>query len=362
MSGDAPAEPVTSTAEIASNVIDSFESDDSTNDAPVADSTHIVSEPATAEPAAPETPATPAVVEPPAKELSAAAKFLESQGHKFQKVDGRPNWLPVKTVEGMLGRFVEQQQSSWHEARTSLESERNALKADLEELYSDVKGEPSAFLEKLANIDQRYKPFVAPVAQQPQSVVSQPLQVMPEPNVELPDGSRTYDLAGIQQLIEWAVDAKMMPKVDERLKPWAERDKAEKEAKAAKEVETATLQRARSQVEALTKMPMFGAFPTDGTLTPFQTEVFELLKSDTAQAKAEGRRPTMTPKEAYYEVERKKLTSDRNTQREEIIKEINGSAAQTPTVTKGGGGTPKITPGDTRSIAARTLERLERGS
>jgi hypothetical protein len=349
MSGDvgAPAEAAASTADVAANVIDSFESVESTpvevSDAPASESVE----------AAPveSTPETSAEVAKP--ELSPAAKFLEANGHKALKVDGRPNWLPIKTVEGMLGRFVEQQQSSWHEARTTLESERNTLKADLDELYSDVRGEPKAFLEKLAGADPRYRAFLEPQATPaPPSV---PLAAMPDPDVQLPDGSRTYSIDGLKKLLEWntsAVEARLLPKVDERLKPWQERDKQEQAAKAAEQATHAVRERTQKLIAEAQDWPGFKEHHND---------ILAALREDSAKAKAENRRPTLTLEGAYRQAVMPKMSADRNKMREELLKEINSSAASTPTVPRTGGGTPKPAIVETRDIAARVMARLENG-
>jgi DNA-binding ferritin-like protein len=83
------------------------------------------------------------------------------------------------------------------------------------------------------------------------------------------------------------------------------------------------------------------------------------LQADTEQARAAGKRPTLSLDAAYRQAVLPKMTADRNKMREELLKEINGAAAKTPTTTHGGAEVVKKQgPADTRSIASRVIDQL----
>lgn len=336
----------TSTADVASAVIDAYEQP--------ADGVEVSGDTPTPEPeapsetpgvleAAPETPEPAKVVE----ELTEAAKFLQQQGHQAQKPDGRETWFRFKTVEKMLERYAGQHRSTWDGARGELERERDTYKADLDELYTDVRGEPKAFLEKLSGYDPRYKTFLETPAAPAHAAV--PDAKMPEPDVVLNDGSRTYSLEGLQKLLEWntaQVESRLMPKVDERLKPLTEREQQAKQREESDKAQRALEDRVRKQVQEAESWPNWADYKPD---------VEKLLQEDTAKAKAENRRPSMTLKEAYWQV---RATSARGT----VLNELK-NAPKAPAVTRSGGETPKPQgPVSTADIAARTLARLERGA
>jgi hypothetical protein len=345
-----------STADVATEVLESLESESSdvssTVDSPEPSHTHTISEPVVEAKMA----ETPAVVVPP---LSEEEKLLQEFGFKeHRREDGREHRIARSKVLQMIASGLKRGTEKWGAEKQTIEQERAQYRADLDEMYADLRGEPKAFLAKLAQHDPRYQAFLEPPAA-PAAPVA-PVGEMPDPDITLQDGSRTYSIDGLKKLLEWNtanVEARLMPKLDERLKPWQDREKQAKQREESEKAERARHESTQRQMTELTKMPMFGAFPADGSLTPFQQEVLKAMQEDTAKAKAE-KRPYMTPKEIYWEVASKKLTADRNAQREELLKEINGAAAKTPTTTHGGAeSVKKPGPADTRSIAARIIEQ-----
>jgi hypothetical protein len=347
-----------STADVATEVYESLESAETTPEAPSAVEAPVdLNQSVDAAFDKPKPAETPAIVQPP---LSEEEKLLQEFGFKeHRREDGREHRIARSKVLQMIASGLKRGQDRWGTEKQTIEQERAQYRADLDEMYADLRGEPKAFIAKLAQHDERYKAFLEGPPAAPQAP-AQPVGEMPSPDVTLHDGSMTYSIDGLKKLLEWStanVEARLMPKLDERLKPWQEREKALKQSEEREKADKVQHERVQRQMNALTKQPMFGAFPADGSLTPFQQEVLKVMQEDTAAAKAE-KRPMMTPLEAYYTVERKKLTVDRNTHREELLKEINGAAAKTPTTTHGGAEVVKKQgPADTRSIAARIIEQ-----
>jgi type II secretory pathway component PulK len=251
----------------------------------------------------------------------------------------------------MIASGLKRGQDRWGTEKQTIEQERAQYRADLDEMYTDLRGEPKAFLEKLAQHDPRYRAFLETPAAPAQAVA--PTAEMPAPDVTLHDGSQTYSLDGLKKLLEWNtanVEARLMPKLDERLKPWQDR---EKEAKAREEYEKAksvASERARSMMAEAQNWPGFKEHEAD---------ILKALQADTEQARAAGKRPTLSLDAAYRQAVLPKMTADRNKMREELLKEINGAAAKTPTTTHGGAEVVKKQgPADTRSIASRVIDQL----
>jgi hypothetical protein len=346
--------PPTSTAEIASQVIEAAERTPSEDSGETAAGVTATSE-------------APGVVEPvrttqePPKDLSEEEKLLVEFGFKQAfKPDGREHYIPRSKVLQMIGSGLKRGLEKWTGEKTTLEQRATELQGNLNEMYQDIMGEPKELIAKLAEVNPRYRAFLEPhQAATPQAQTPAQDAEMPAPDYPLPDGSRTYSLEGIQkQLIPWltqAITKQLESKMDAKLKPWEERDK---ELKAERE-RNAIVQRTQSHMQEAQAWPDFGQLPADGTLTAFQQAVLDRLKQDTAAAKAAGRRPSMTLREAYLEVRTERLSTDHNTVREAVLKELN-DAPKSPTLARQSVDSPKSSrPMSTAEIARSVITQLE---
>jgi hypothetical protein len=250
----------------------------------------------------------------------------------------------------MIASGLKRGTEKWGAEKQTIEQERAQYRADLDEMYADLRGEPKAFLAKLAQHDPRYQAFLEPAAAPAAAVV--PQTAMPDPDITLQDGSRTYSIDGLKKLLEWNtanVEARLMPKLDERLKPWQEREQAAKAREEGEKVTNAVREKTRNLIAEAQNWPGFKEHEAD---------ILKALQADTEQARAAGKRPTLSLDAAYRQAVLPKLQADRNKMREELLKEINGAAAKTPTTTHGGAeSVKKPGPADTRSIAARIIEQ-----
>jgi hypothetical protein len=337
-----------STADVATEVLESLESESSdvssTVDSPEPSHTHTISEPVVEAKMA----ETPAVVVPP---LSEEEKLLQEFGFKeHRREDGREHRIARSKVLQMIASGLKRGTEKWGAEKQTIEQERAQYRADLDEMYADLRGEPKAFLAKLAQHDPRYQAFLEPPAA-PVAPVA-PVGEMPDPDITLQDGSRTYSIDGLKKLLEWNtanVEARLMPKLDERLKPWQEREQAAKAREEGEKVTNAVREKTRSLIAEAQNWPGFKEHEAD---------ILKALQADTEQARAAGKRPTLSLDAAYRQAVLPKLQADRNKMREELLKEINGAAAKTPTTTHGGAeSVKKPGPADTRSIAARIIEQ-----
>ncbi len=240
----------------------------------------------------PEAPAKAQDPEPTPAELSAAAQFLLKQGHKAKREDGRATWLPLSTVEKMLDRYAGEQLTPHNASRAALERERDEIRGHFNELRAALAGDPAEFLRAIGSQDARYLAFLE--RQAAQTADEDP---EPEPDYPLEGGAKTYSLEGLRKREAW-LQRQLAKVVDERLKPLAERDRAEQ----AQRQEAALLASAQSSIGEASAWPMFGALPADGSLTPFQQEVLGELRKDSEAAAKAGRRPSLSLRGAYLEV------------------------------------------------------------
>lgn len=307
---------------------------------------------AVSEPTEPE-PAQAAASEPTKEELSEEEQLLHEFGFKdARRPDGREHYIARSKVLKMIGSGLKRGQARWEGEKTALSSQMEALKADLDEVRADILGDPLAFAQKVAPYNPKFQAFL----QQQTATTTAPAAIteMPQPDVPLADGSRTYSVEGIQKLIEWAIDAKAMPKVDERLKPLTER---EQQSKAESQVR----ERAQQQLREAEAWPNWADYKDD---------VQKTLMEDTQKARAAGRRPSMTLREAYLDVRARKLdeklavASETDAQRRvRLLKEVSQAAKATPAIGRTADGVPKVAAqvANTRDIAAQTYAELERG-
>jgi len=145
---------------------------------------------------------------------------------------------------------------------------------------------------------------------------------MPEPDITMADGSKTYSLEGLKQLLEWntlQVESRLLPKVDERLKPLTEREKIEKQRAEQDSHAAVVRERTQKQMAEAQTWPMFGKLAEDGSLTPFQQEVLDHLKADKA----------LDLRGAYMKAFLPKYAEDDKAKRERIFEEMNSAPTST---------------------------------
>lgn len=325
-----------STGEIASQALDHLEASEGST------STESTGDGSMPTPQA-ETPAAP----PPEPELSAAAKFLLSQGHKASKVDGRPNWLPVKSVEGMLDRYLSEHKTGWETERSTFESRVKDYEGrfgKIEPILALLDQGPEAFNAEAAKHDPRFKAYIEA---RPPAAAAAPME-FPGPDGQMPDGTRFYSVKGIQeQIIPYILaqaEARAEAKAQAALKPLTEREEAAK-------FEAQVAQRASSQAAEARTWPGF---------KEHEDAILKVLQDDTAKAQAAGQRPSLSLEAAYRQVVVSKLIQDDAAKRAALLKEIDATNKATPAVPRSGGETPKETGRQTtQSIAARALAKLE---
>lgn len=293
---------------------------------------------------------------------SKAAEFLRKFGHEMKRSDGRRAFMPAETVAKMLDHYLEEHSTGWTTERATLETkakQAEELQGYLDQFRQSVMGDPLAHLTELANNDPRYKAFLERSAAPAQTAHD---AEMPQPDLPLADGSRTYSLEGLQKLLEWNTQKAIRDHVDSRLKPWEERTKAEQARaehdEAIREINTRT----QTTMQQAQEWPMFGKLPADGSLTDFQKEVLGELRKEREEATAAGRRPSMSLRQAYLEVESRYKTTDYNTVRERVLKEVQ-TAPRSPALARGAVDAPRAAgPRSSVDIVRKIVADAERAS
>lgn len=331
MSENVEAAP-TSTGDIAASVVESYEPE------PVEASTE------TPEASTSETTPVPGVLAEP---LSDEEALLHEFGFKHAtKPDGRQHYIPRDKVLKMIASGLKRGQDKWTTDKTTLEQERNQLKADIEEWYGYIKGDDKALLSRLAEHDPRYRVYLEPpkVEPPPQALA------LPDPDVKLSDGSRTFSMEAFQKsIIPFIVEqAKKEAKAEAEhaLKPLKEREEQQK-------VTAQVHERTRTMIADAQQWPGF---------KDHEADILKALQEDSDKAKAAGKRPTLSLEAAYRQAVIPKLAADRNKMREELLKELDTSAKASPSVTRSSAETTKPQQLTTADIARRTMEQLERGA
>lgn len=297
----------------------------------------------------------PAAEPAPSEPVGEIDSLLHAEGFtEPRRQDGRENRIPYSKVKKIIENGLKKGRTEWDTTKSQLERERDEYRTYVESFRTALSGDEKAFLSEVAKVDPRYARFLAEQAAPPQPQATQ----MPEPDVPLPDGGRTYSVEGLQKLIEWAVDAKMLPKVEERLQPLTAREQERQQQIAQQRLEQETRQKVGQSIAEAQSWPLFGPLAADGSLTEFQSAVLAELKADSDRAAKAGTRPTMTLRQAYLEVYAKQQEPDKI--RERVLAELK-SAPKSTSVGRATTDAPKAPgPVSIQDIAARTLDRLER--
>lgn len=291
------------------------------------------------------------------EELSEAAQFLVEHGQKWGKrPDGKTDlsYLPLSQVAKMLDKYTDQRKATWDGERGVFERQVKDAQTTMESFRRAVAGDPKAFLEELSGHDARYRSFLQPAQAAP--AITAPSD-RPNPDIDMGDGRWAYSREANEALIRW--EAKQM--LDERLKPFEERDKAAQAERVWETQQRALATTVQTQMQAAAAWPLFGALPADGSLTPFQTEVLAELQKDTEAARATGRRPSMTLREAYFEVKERHNAPEKV--RERVVAELQQAAPRPdPALGRQASDAPRTSgPTSTADVVRRVIAQAERG-
>ena len=279
--------------------------------------------------------------QPTPAEISAARKWLESRGHKAKKEDGRDVWFPFNAVEKMLKSYAETETAPWNTRYSTLENEHKSFKEQAENhraLIELADRDPDAFLQLVAEHDPRYQRYLP--KQQPQEVEDPE----PLPDIDLGNGRTTMSQEQWKKHNEWR-DRRLLAQW--KTQQEQERKDAEKQA----QTNQSKAEKRRQILDAVQAKPEFGRIAADGTLSPFQQEVYDTFKGN----------PSMTLMEAFYEVKDRKRGVSEGETREKLVQDINAAPTST-SVSRSAGVVPPASSNrrrTTEDIAREIVSRSE---
>jgi hypothetical protein len=264
--GDSAPSAPQSTADITANVVRSAESADREESAITDAADDDTTRAAATEVAAEVAPPKPAVA---IKDLSIEEQLLHEFGFKdLRKPDGREHYIPRSKVLQMIGSGLKRGEARWEGERTAIEATAKTAQADLHELITDLRGDPKAFLSKVAQHDPRYRAFLEPQAapQQQRPTIDE----RPGPDIDLGNGQRTYSPTGCGKPV--GVEAPQV--IQESLKPYEDRFKAEDQRVEAAKVQDAIHGRVKTQLDEAATWPEW---------KDYEPEHHQALEDDTRQ-------------------------------------------------------------------------------
>ncbi len=141
--------------------------------------------------------------------------------------------------------------------------------------------------------------------------------------------------------------------LDKLLQPFKERDAQDKQRAELERANQATIERTRSTIETAKAWPNW---------TDYEPDVLKTLQEDSATAAKESRRPTMTLREAYLEVQAKALAADDTTKRAQWLEAMQKAPKSTSIARPGVEATRKPGPRSSADVARETIAQLEKSS
>lgn len=328
---------------------------------------------------------TPEAVEPtveattedkPTEVASTDDDVFKQFGISDKSVTGRENRIPHsrvkqmvdKTREQVTARVTKELEAKFQPRVTELETKTKDYEGRLEKVAQFeyiMEKEPKKFLGMISQLPayREFFDYVSSVIEKAEgqpaepatpTVVTDPSDPMPSPNKQLADGSKVYDMEGLQSLIDWTarnvqnrVEKSVEQKVNQRLAPLDEQRKRLEQAQAEQEYIAKVMPVIDQQIAKARTWPNFNEL---------EPQVIEILKAE----------PTANLEYAYMKAYQAsvvpRLTSDRNKVRSEVLAEINRKPARTtapvsPSV-------PRQAPADdgrglsTADVIRRELEKL----
>lgn len=323
----------------------------------------------TAEPEAPPAEATPsdsvevtpaqATAEPaeqaPASVATSQDDFEKQYGIPAVAQSGRENRIPYSRVKKIVEKAVRDRAKELEDSFNPKISDYDTKVKDYESRLDKVAQfeqmmaqQPDEFMRRLATLPN-YQPFFQAVeaafkvmeanpalAQAaglpaPQRTGTTPAastnEPMPQPNRQLPDGSRVYDMEGLQKLMEWhgkQVETRVTSQVEARYKPLETDWQTQRRMS---EAHTAV----QAQIEEARKWPLFSESEAD---------IVKALQAN----------PQISLEGAYRTVVFPKLQAERSKMREEVLKEVKAAPRATAVTSRGSASSVNQAPSGPKSL------------
>lgn len=309
------------------------------------------------EPAPSETPAPAETHEAPpshgtnGKAVSEAEQLLRDEGYLTErKPDGRWPYIPRWKVVSMIESGLKKRAAAIEEERKKWDGERKTLSADAEaarQFRKLLDGDPRAMIAEIAKYDPRYASLLQEQARERPKVEDDP---EPQPDVHLGGGRYTYSLEGLQKRDAWR-DRQLERRFEDKLKPYADREKALKEREERDAVERRISERGQAQIARAKTWPKW---------QDHEAAILKALQDDSAESERTGQPMKYgSIHDAYIDIVMPHLTGDHNKVRESVMRELNQAPRSTSVGTTGNEPVRAPSQRTTEEIARRALARLE---
>lgn len=296
--------------------------------------------PLEATPEAPEaTTESTEVKSPAAPEESKVDDFDKKYGLTAQGASGRENRIPYSRVRKITEKAVKDAEAAWKKTQDTSFTPATKYQ-ELETRVKDYEGrltqvaqfeqvmsqDPNRFLTMLSQLPA-YQPFfqrlneIVAQAEQPQQPVTQATtpatEEMPQPDQQLSDGSLVYSMDGLKKLNAWNRTQAKNETLTETQRILDERVKAveQKYAPMAQSYESyqarqAVLPTVQRQISEARQWPLFN---------DSENEIVDALQKN----------PTWNLERAYQSVVLPKLQVNRDSMRQELLKEVKSAPRST---------------------------------
>jgi hypothetical protein len=265
---------------------------------------------------------------------SIQGELTDSMGRK------RENRIPYSKVQKILENARKKVQAEWEGKLKDHTDKLSAAEAEIRsmaQVAEIMQTNPDGFLQMLSQHNPAYSKFISasPKPDAPKASTD-----MPQPDIRLSDGTSTYSMEGLQQLMQWQA-AQVEKQVSERYAPIEQYVGQLQEQQRQQTIHTQAAERVQKVIEDARSWPGF---------TDNESEILKELQSD----------PKISLDGAYRKVVFTKLQTDRNKLREDVLKEINSqprttSAPVTPSAATPHGGGPRTT----EQVAWEALRKVE---
>jgi hypothetical protein len=286
-----------------------------------------------------------------AEELSEADRLLQEAGYKAKRSDGRYNPIPYNRVRTIIDNQLKKDRAVWEGKVTEATGKISAYEAKIQELESVgqiMETDPDRFLQMMSQIHPGYAKFLssasersgereaaAPASRRSNSPAP---KEMPQPDLQLPDGSATYSMEGLQKLLDWN-SAQTEQRLAQRYAPI--------EQTVAGWQQQQQVQAFRQQAEVAIAETLKEASTWPGFMEA-QAEIAKVM-ADNPKISLEG---------AYRKVVMPKYTSDHNRVREQVLAEIKGRPTSTSAPVRTGTSSAPAKGRSIEEIAAAAAKRL----
>lgn len=258
---------------------------------------------------------------------------------------GRENRIPYSRVKKIVAKREKELEASFTPKLTELETKAKDYEGKLTQVTSQVAefekvmvNDHERFTNMLLSIpgykeflEKKFAPSAPATPTQPTAAevaAIDPSTEMPQPDQKLSDGTMVYSMDGLKSLMAWQqaqTERKVTTGYEAKLKELSERYAPIEQQWQAQQRIQAAIPHVQAQIAEARKWPQFNEN---------EDEIAKVLTAD----------PKLTLESAYRQVVFPKLVSDRNTMREELLKEIKKAPTSTsvspsglkPSPTKGG--------------------------